>query len=90
MAIRKNITLSESEYSIIQNYCHKIGVFFSELLRKNTLKEIKKSEEISSLEFLNSNCSYIDDTEQKELGKILSNVDLKDESCVELPLNWLL
>ena len=90
MVIRKNITLLESEYSTIQEYCKKIGVSFSEMMREAALKAIQKSEEISLLEFLNNNCSYVDEDEQIEIGHKLSELNLKDESGVEITLDELL
>ena len=57
MTIRKNITLKQEDYDLISNFILKKGYNFSEFLRETALERIKQEEEISLLDFLNSNIS---------------------------------
>ena len=58
MIVRKNITLKQEDYDLILNFILKKGYNFSEFLRETALKRIKQ-EEISLLDFLNSNISLL-------------------------------
>ena len=86
--IRKNITLPLSAYEVINDYARKNGMSFSEFLRDTALKEIAKREDLSLLEYINSNCSYMDKQEQKEIEALDINFD--DLSGKELTLDELL
>ena len=86
--VRKNITLPASVYEVINDYAKKCGMSFSEFLRKAAIKEIAKSEDLSLLEYINSNCSYMDKQEQKEIEALGINFD--DLSGKELTLDELL
>ena len=86
--IRKNITLPLSAYEVINDYAQKNGMSFSEFLRDTALKEIAKREDLSLLEYINSNCSYMDKQEQKEIEALDINFD--DLSGKELTLDELL
>ena len=48
---------------------------FSEFLRDTALKEIAKSENLSLLEYINANCTYIDKHEQEETEAL--NIDFE-------------
>ena len=86
--IRKNITLPVSAYEAINDYAKKSGMSFSEFLRDAALKAIVKNEDLSLLEYINSNCSYMDKQEQKEIEALDINFD--DLSGKELTLDELL
>ena len=74
--IRKNITLPVTAYEIINDYAKKCGMSFSEFLRDTALKAIAKSENLSLLEYINTNCTYLDKNEQEEIEAL--NIDFDD------------
>lgn len=61
---------------------------FSEFLRKTALKAIAKSEEISSLEYLNDNCEFVDKQEQEEFEAL--NIDFENFDGKEIALDEFL
>ena len=61
---------------------------FSEFLRDSALKAIIKSENLSLLDYINENCSYIDSNEQKEIEAL--DIDFDNLSGKELTLDELL
>lgn len=83
MFIRKNITLKKEDYDLILNFILKKGYNFSEFLRETALKRIKQ-EEISLLDFLNSNISLLSKEEQLEIDS--KNIDFSDISGEKLKL----
>ncbi|WP_067143462.1 hypothetical protein [Oceanivirga salmonicida] len=88
MTVRKNITLSENEYEIISDFASANGYTFSEFLRKVSLNFIKKHEEMTLLEFLNSNCKYVSKEEQIEFDNL--DIDFNDLNGEELSLEDVL
>ena len=86
--VRKNITLSATAYETINDYAKKCGMSFSEFLRDTALKAIAKSENLSLLEYINTNCTYLDKNEQEEIEAL--NIDFDDLSGKELNLDELL
>lgn len=86
--IRKNITLPRSTYEAINDYAKKCGMSFSEFLRDTALKAIVTSENLSLLDYINANCSYIDSNEQKEIEAL--NINFDNLSGKELTLDELL
>ena len=86
--IRKNITLPATAYETINNYAKKCGMSFSEFLRDAALKAIVKSENLSLLEYINTNCEYMDKHEQEEIETL--NINFDDLSGKELTLDELL
>ena len=86
--IRKNITLSATTYETINDYAKKCDMSFSEFLRDSALKAIIKSENLSLLDYINENCSYMDSNEQKEIEAL--NIDFDNLSGKELTLDELL
>ncbi len=90
MTVRKNITIPDEEYMIIQDYCKKVGITFSELLRKSALKFINESEQQSMLQFFKENCDYVDEDEQKEIEKILETADMDISQAEEMDIHELL
>ena len=87
MIVRKNITLKQEDYDLISNFILKKGYNFSEFLRETALKRIKQ-EEISLLNFLNSNISLLSKEEQLEIDS--KNIDFSDISGEELKLEDVL
>ena len=87
MIVRKNITLKQEDYDLILNFILKKGYNFSEFLRETALKRIKQ-EEISLLDFLNSNISLLSKEEQLEIDS--KNIDFSDISGEELKLKDVL
>ena len=87
MIVRKNITLKQEDYDLISNFILKKGYNFSEFLRETALKRIKQ-EEISLLDFLNSNISLLSKEEQLEIDS--KNIDFSDISGEELKLEDIL
>ena len=61
---------------------------FSEFVRDSALKAIIKSENLSLLDYINENCSYMDSNEQKEIEAL--NIDFYNLSGKELTLDELL
>ena len=88
MIIRKNITLKQEDYDLISNFILKNGYNFSEFLRETALKRIKQEQEISLLDFLNSNISLLSKEEQLEIDS--KNIDFSDISGEELKLEDVL
>ena len=87
MIVRKNITLKQEDYDLISNFILKKGYNFSEFLRETALKRIKQ-EEISLLDFLNSNISLLSKEEQLEIDS--KNINFSDISGEELKLEDVL
>lgn len=86
--IRKNIALSVQAYETINDYAKKCGMSFSEFLRDTALKTIVKNENLSLLEYINANCTYIDSKEQEEIEAL--NIDFENLDGKELTLDELL
>ena len=86
--IRKNITLTVAAYETINEYAKKNGMSFSEFLRDAALKTIVKNENLSLLEYINTNCTYMDSSEQKEIEAL--NINFDNLSGKELTLDELL
>lgn len=82
--VRKNITLPASTYEIINNYAKKCGMSFSEFLRETALKTISINENLSLLEYINANSSYMDNEEQKEIESLKINFDDIDGKGITL------
>ena len=86
--IRKNITIKEDAYKIINDYAKQKGISFSEMLWKSAIQKINKSEEMDLLSFMQENCKYVTEEEQKEIDDM--NIDFSDCSGKELSLDELL
>ena len=86
--IRKNITLPVTAYETINNYARKCGMSFSEFLRETALKTIAQNENLSLLDYINKNCSYVDKYEQAEIEAL--KIDFDDLNGKELSLDELL
>ena len=86
--VRKNITLPITAYETINNYAKKCGMSFSEFLRDTALKTIIQNEKLSLLEYIKTNCSYVDEIEQKEIEDL--NIDFDDVEGKEITLDEFL
>lgn len=90
IALRKNITLSQEENDIIQEFCKKIGKSFSEVMRTATLKYIEETEKQDLATFLKNNCEYVDENEQKEIENIMAELKNDTSEGREISLDELL
>lgn len=90
--VRKNITMSLEDYTIIKAYSKKFGLTFSEFLRTSALIYIERIDKMEMAEFFNTFAEFVDDDEQHEIEKLLKNhnIDLDSEEGVEVSLNDLL
>lgn len=86
--VRKNITLPIDAYERIIEYAKKNGISFSEFLREAAMNAISKEEEAGLLNYIVSNCDYVDPAEQEELEALSINFDELDGK--EITLNELL
>ena len=90
ITLRKNITLSEEENQIIQDFCKKIGKSFSEVIRTATLNYIKEAEKQDLAQFLANNCKYIDSKEQEEIDELMKKLENDTDEGREISLDELL
>lgn len=90
ITLRKNITLSEEENQIIQDFCKKIGKSFSEVMRTATLNYIKETEKQDLAQFLANNCEYVDSKEQEEIDKFMKKLENDSDEGREISLDELL
>lgn len=90
IALRKNITLSEEENQIIQDFCKKIGKSFSEVMRTATLNYIKETEKQDLAQFLTNNCEYVDSKEQEEIDELMKKLEKDSDEGREISLDELL
>lgn len=87
--IRKNITLTKEQNSLIEKAAKIKGVSFSEFLRNSAINEINRENERDLAEFLKANCKNASDEEQKEFESIdFESYDTSDFE--ELSLDELL
>ena len=77
MTLRKNITIKEEDYSLISDYCKKIGKSFSEFLRDVAMEVIQKSEEMDLYDYLIQNVSFVSKKEQEEFEEL--DLDLENK-----------
>ena len=83
--IRKNITLPVTAHEIINDYAKKCGLSFSEFLRDTALKAIAKSGNSKQLEYINTNCTYMDKNEQEEIEAL--NIDF--DNLISSDCEWV-
>ena len=76
--IRKSITIEETEYEKLNNIAHREKISFSEVIRKAMSIYIKQYEDISLSEYIKKNCGYVTDDEEKEILKLLNEIDKSD------------
>jgi len=86
---RHNILFSDEDWLLITDKAKELKISASELIRKTVIKEIKHQEEIDLLNYINQNCGFASEKEEKDIMKILKDVDPEDEG-VELTLEDIL
>lgn len=86
--VRKNITIEENKLDIINDYINKNNLSFSQFISDVSISYITNQENLDLLNFMNSNVSYIDDAEQKEIDAL--NIDYSDTNGKELSINEFL
>ena len=86
--VRKNITIEESKLDIINDYINKNNLSFSQFISDVSISYITNQENLDLLNFMNSNVSYVDDAEQKEIDAL--NIDYSDTNGKELSINEFL
>lgn len=86
--IRKNITIKEDAYQVINEYAKKQGISFSEMLWKSAIQKINQLEKMDLLSFMQEHCKYVSEEEQKELDSM--DIDFSDCSGKELSVDELL
>lgn len=69
----------------INDYIQKTNDTFSNFLVKAALKYINDQDNLELLEFLNNNCEYVSDSEQKYLDSL--NIDFSETEGKEISLD---
>ena len=87
---RINIMFSKKDLIEIKDYCKKKGVPFSEFARKTLIKEIKEQEEMDLLKFINENCGFVENDEEKEIVNFMKTYDETQAEFLEVRLNDIL
>ena len=82
MSIRKNITIPAEDFELFDRYSKRIGKTFSEFIRIAAKNYIEKLEE-DLKSYLLSYCEYVSKEEQRELEKIIKNLEFDSEDCGE-------
>lgn len=85
MTIRKSITLQENEYNTIKQYAKKVGLSFSEFLRKSSLSVIQQEEELGLKEFIHKHADFVSSEEQKQIDKL--GIDYTNTKGKEVNIN---
>lgn len=76
--VRKNITLPENQNAVIERFVRNKGISFSEFLRIAAIEKIEREEKKELLEFLQENCEYVAEDEQKYFDNL--GIDFSDTS----------
>lgn len=87
---RINIMFSKKDLIEIKDYCKKKGVSFSEFARKTLIKEIKEQEKMDLLKFINENCGFVENDEEKEIVNFMKTYDETQAEFLEVSLNDIL
>ncbi|MGL4997935.1 MAG: hypothetical protein ACRDAS_04715 [Cetobacterium sp.] len=87
---RINIMFSKKDLIEIKDFCKKKGVSFSEFARKTLIKEVKEQEEMDLLKFINENCAFVQEDEEKEILNFMKNYDETEAEFLEVSLNDIL
>ena len=77
--LRKNITINSDDFYIVDRFAKKIGISFSELVRKAAVKYVKEQEELDLSAFLRAHCSTVPEDEEYEIVEAMKNKDKKDK-----------
>ena len=76
--LRKNISINSYDFYILSSFAKKVGISFSELVRKATLKYVEEYEKLDLSDFLRANYPFASDEEEAELAEILKTLDLEE------------
>ena len=76
--VRKNITLPENQNAVIGRFVRNKGISLSEFLRIAAIEKIEREEKKELLEFLQENCEYVAEDEQKYFDNL--GIDFSDTS----------
>lgn len=76
--LRKNISINSNDFYILSSFAKKVGISFSELVRKATLKYVEEYEKLDLSDFLRANYPFASDKEEAELAEILKTLDLEE------------
>ena len=79
LSIKKNITIPEEDFKIIEKFSKKSGKSFSEFLRFAAKEYIKIQENLDLKEFLLEHCEYASKEEEEEILKTIKELDSKDK-----------
>lgn len=87
---RINIMFNKEDLIQIKDFCKRKGMSFSEFARKTLIKEIKEQEEMDLLKFINENCGFVEDDEEKEIVSFMKTYDETQAEFLEVSLNDIL
>lgn len=87
---RINIMFNKNDLVQIKDFCKKKGVSFSEFARKTLIKEIKEQEKMDLLKFINENCGFVEEDEEKEIVNFMKTYDETQAEFLEVSLNDIL
>ena len=76
--LRKNISINSDDFYILSSFAKKVGISFSELVRKATLKYVEEYEKLDLSDFLRATYPFASDKEEAELAEILKTLDLEE------------
>lgn len=76
--LRKNISINSYDFYVLSSFAKKVGISFSELLRKAALKYVEEQEKLDLSDFLRANYPFASDEEETELTEILKTLDLEE------------
>ena len=77
--LRKNISINSDDFYILSSFAKKVGISFSELVRKAALKYVEEQEKLDLSDFLRANYPFASDKEETELVEILKTLDLEEK-----------
>lgn len=87
---RINIMFNKEDLIQIKDFCKRKGMSFSEFARKTLIKEIKEQEEMDLLKFINENCGFVENDEEKEIVSFMKTYDETQAEFLEVSLNDIL
>ena len=77
--LRKNISINSDDFYVLSSFAKKVGISFSELVRKAALKYVEEQEKLDLSDFLRANYPFTSDKEETELAEILKTLDLEEK-----------
>ena len=84
---RHNVLFYENEYQEIKDYCKKVGVSVSQFIREIAISKVREAEDRNLLEFINRNCGYVENEEQKEIENFMETYKKDKEDFSEVSLD---